>query len=178
MACSKWVLLLCFCTSWVAMCPMTQLGISSRINAQWSLCAGYGGERAPCGLAVLALVNVFHAEFPGVLHAWSTPVALFGLTQKFSTASTPSALNWRWRLWSGYGGERAPCGLAVLEVVRVFHAEFPSVWQAWSSPVALFALVQMFYAGSTCFKCLIETALVAAKRRAIMDAYFIYVCIN
>jgi hypothetical protein len=40
-------------------------------------------------------------------------------------------------------------GLAVLEEVIVFHAEFPSVEQSSSSVVALFAFVQALVAGET-----------------------------
>ena len=40
-------------------------------------------------------------------------------------------------------------GLAVLDEVIVFHAEFPSVEQSSSSVVALLALVHAFVAGET-----------------------------
>jgi hypothetical protein len=43
----------------------------------------------------------------------------------------------------------ASFGLAVLEVVMVFHAEFPSAEQFSSSVVALFAFVQALTAGVT-----------------------------
>ena len=48
---------------------------------QWSLWSGYGGAIASEGFPVLAEVIVFQAEFPGLLHGSSLPVALFVFTQ-------------------------------------------------------------------------------------------------
>ena len=45
--------------------------------------AGYGTAWAFLGSVVLVVVWVFQAEFPGVLQASSTPVALLVLTQTF-----------------------------------------------------------------------------------------------
>ena len=51
------------------------------LTTQWSLWSGYGAACAWVGYPVLEVVSVFQAEFPGVLHFCSTPVALLTLTQ-------------------------------------------------------------------------------------------------
>ena len=53
----------------------------NKLTTQWSLWSGYGAAYACVGFPVLEVVSVFHAEFPGVSHFCSLPVALFTLTQ-------------------------------------------------------------------------------------------------
>ena len=51
------------------------------------MCPGYGAAWASFGAAVLEEENVVQAEFPAAEQSSSTPVALFGLVQWFSTGA-------------------------------------------------------------------------------------------